>query len=195
MTRIPPHLDDFDTALPVEVGRWYVIMSLSRQERKAVDALTELKIQSYLPLETYKHPLTHRQRIEKGREWEPRKRPVLPGYLFALLTDEQIPKVKAIDVVTGIISDQGRPVPVQLKDIMWVAWFEGSGEFDLTWSPKKERWKPKRGSPVKVVSGPYAGKAGEIETLKNKNRATVIMSLFGLGAKPYDIPISDLEAA
>jgi transcription antitermination factor NusG len=201
MSRIPPSLDDFNSQTPIETGRWYVLTTFSRQEKRACEAIAEMIIEpfearpeTYLPLETYKHTLTHRQRLVSGKEWEARQRPVLPGYVFVKLTDGQIGKAKAIDVVTGIISDRGRPVPIQLRDLMWLAWFEGTGEFDLTYSVKKERWKPRKGENARVTKGHYAGFEGPITELRGKNRAAVLLTLFGR-SKPIDIPIVELEAA
>lgn len=177
-------MDDADSCLPLEVGRWYVVRTLPRQEARAITSLVEMaaelkrSIRTYAPLaKEWRHPSCPRNEANK------RVVALMPGYVFAELVSDHIPHVKGLEGVIDLIRIGGRPTPMLREDVRklhWLAYLESQGATDYTWSPKPIRWNPKRGQRASVTSGHMAGFTGQITQLRGKNRMMILGEWFGI---------------
>lgn len=194
--RIPPSMDDADSCLPLGVARWFVVRTLPRQERRAQASFREIQIRTYLPQETVWF------RPSPGKEREPRQAALFAGYLFVQMRDEDLHKIRnehgaLLEGVLDFVRTSGQPRSINgegVRRLHWIAYLESQREYDTTWSAKPERWAPRKGDRARVTGGHFTGHSGPIKQLRGKNRAEVMLTLFGM-TKPYDVPISQLEAA
>lgn len=118
---------------------------------------------------------------------------VFPGYLFVemLMTDEAWYVVRNTPGVTGFIGSSGggaKPIPVKQEEIDRI--LRRIGESD-----KAIEVDFAVGDTVKILSGPFSGMEGKIESMNDQSQiATVLIILFGRET-PTDINYVDLTKA
>lgn len=166
---------------------WFCIRTATRQENRAIASLKALGVQFYMPTEI------RWRDTPKGRKKV--SVPLIAGFVFACLpTDEAYQHAIAADGVSGVLKFGGRPAIAKASEIMWLAFHESQGAFDRTWSPTPIRWNPRVGQLAKVTSGQYTGFVGKVLQTRGKNRALLLVHLFGRPQK-IERPISELQAA
>jgi transcription antitermination factor NusG len=145
-------------------------------------------LQVYVPVETYL----------PANGFRPRTRPLIPGYIFALLPDDDALDIaRANHAVREVLCDQGRPVKVRAIDIGAMVLFEATRGFDLTWNAPIPRRGGKRrgrralrhwvrGQRVPIQEGPFAGFFGEIVKADRADRIEVMVEIFGR-ASPVEL--------
>jgi transcriptional antiterminator RfaH len=167
---------------------WNVLRVSPNMERKVCEALgpktKEIPhgagLRVYVPVEKYR----------PKRTWRSRTRPLIPGYIFADLPDEDaLDTARQNYAVRDIMCLDGKPLAVPAIAIGAMILMEAFGEFDTTWnSPapirdKSRGRKPSRnwkhGELVKVTEGPFAGFMAEIVKAERADRIEVLVSLFG----------------
>ena len=118
---------------------------------------------------------------------------IFPGYLFVemIMTDEAWYVVRNTPGVTGFIGSSGggaKPFPVAKEEIEDILRRIGQ-------SDKKIEVEFKVGDTVKIVSGPFSGMEGVVDTMNDQTQvATVLIILFGRET-PTDINYIDLKPA
>jgi transcription antitermination factor NusG len=148
----------------------------------------------YVPLEKYR----------PKRTWKSRTRPLIPGYILALLrTDEELDTARAHPAVRKIMCRDGVPLKVPAICIGSLILFEACGEFDQTWNSVPERDKSRgrrptrraweKGEVAKVVEGPFASFPAEIVNAERADRIEVMVMIFGR-ATPVQLDEEMLEA-
>lgn len=138
------------------------------------------------------HP---RERYRPARTWRSRTRPLIPGYLFVdLPNDEAIDLARGneavIEVMCRTMAD-GRPKPVQVPALVVGAFVlaEWLGEFDTarTAPPPANRRRHRRppsrkweaGELVRIAEGPLEGRTGKILAAERADRMLVLIEIFG----------------
>ena len=118
---------------------------------------------------------------------------IFPGYLFVemIMTDEAWYVVRNTPGVTGFIGSSGggaKPIPVKGPEIEKILRMIGQ-------SDKAVEVNFKIGDVVKILSGPFSGMEGSVESMNDQTQiATVLIILFGRET-PTDISYVDLEPA
>jgi transcriptional antiterminator NusG len=118
---------------------------------------------------------------------------IFPGYLFVemIMTDEAWYVVRNTPGVTGFIGSSGggaKPFPVKQDEIEKILRRIGQ-------SDKNIEVDFAVGDTVKILSGPFSGMEGKIESMNDQNQvATVLIILFGRET-PTDINYVDLARA
>ena len=116
---------------------------------------------------------------------------IFPGYLFVemIMTDEAWYVVRNTPGVTGFIGSSGggaKPFPVaqeEMDDIL----------FRIGQSDKKIEVSFNVGDNVQIVSGPFSGMEGVVDSMNDQTQiATVLIILFGRET-PTDINYIDLK--
>lgn len=170
--------------------RWFVVATATRQERRALEALEELGVTAYLPCEA--------RFVRHARTKTRRESPLLPGYLFVELEEEDEVGLHAAahaDGVSRILSSGGRPRPVRTLCVGSLALLEALGAFDRT-LPSAGGAVVRAGSQVKVSGGPLRGRVGLVRELRGRHRALVLLEALGLfGAGPMEVDLAHLAAA
>lgn len=180
--------DTRPVVLPVEVvpvgpRAWFVLQTVVRGEDKVIGALTDLGFESYAP--TMRKDIVHRRtRRPVTREFK-----LFNRYLFALLPIDtrQWKTVRAIEEYDSVLGANGVPCPVPQADIDRFKAAEAASQFDVT----KAAIFPV-GSRVRVLSGPFGGFSGLVESLPGRGVVKAILEIFARGT-PVDFPFDMVE--
>lgn len=153
---------------------WMILRVTPRQERFVVGALAEHNIAAYSPL--------HITEAKFARRIQTRARALLPGYVFALLEDdEDLDQARAIRGVREVMCRDAKPIRVRALHIGAMVLADAYHAFDETWVPRKKAKarRYKAGDRVKIVSGHLADRAALVLRAKNGNRLDVLLTIFG----------------
>ena len=138
--------------------RWYAVYTKSRAEKKVYDELGKKGIERYLPLKA------------ERRQWSDRikliEEPLIRGYVFVRVSNREYFDVLVIPGALRYVCFEERPAVIpdcQIEDLRLFMQHIDSG-LEVT----SERIR--KGSVVKVVSGPLKDVCGEIVELRGKRR-------------------------
>lgn len=174
---------------------WYVCRVISRQERKIVASLEEKGLTAYCPMER-KWSLHARPKVAVSRA-------LFPGYVFAILPDDEaLDEARKDRRVREIMCDKfGNPIVASTRSLRGLFIADMFHEFDHTYvapKPKKvkgrrysPKWKP--GQQVKIVSGAMEGFVGQVIRAKGKARFDLLLNIFGRDQE-VNVPQQDIEA-
>lgn len=143
---------------------WYAVETKSRLE-KTVDSLLRNKgYETFLPL------------YKVRRQWSDRIKlldaALFPGYLFSRLADGQ-PTLPLLTTpyVRGIVSSEGRPLPVPEEEVEAVRAIVASGLLATPWPYLQE------GDRVRIRHGSLAGVEGLLLSFKKQHRLVVSVEM------------------
>ena len=179
-----------------EVGakRWYAVHTYSGYENKVKKNL-EKRVESMNMTEQIFRvviPEEEETQVKDGKAKKQLKK-TFPGYVLVelVMTDESWYVVRNTPGVTGFIGSSGggaKPIPVKDEEIEAILRRIGQ-------SDKAVEVSFKVGDVVKIMSGPFSGMEGTIETMNDEIQvATVLIILFGRET-PTDISYIDLAPA
>lgn len=159
--------------------RWYVVNTYSGHEKKVKEKL-EMKIESMnLQDIIYRIVIPEQEEIEVKNGVEKKKlKKLFPGYILVemVMTDEAWFIVRNTPGVTGFIGSSGKgakPTPLQPYEVDKVLSSMGMSRLENTTDLKE-------GELVKLISGPFNGMEGKIESIDLKNNTiNVLLDLFG----------------
>jgi transcription antitermination factor NusG len=146
--------------------RWYVVMTQPNKEHFAVENLTAQGFRSFVPRQsvTYKH----------ARRVSTRLAPVFPQYLFVIL-DPDAHRWRAVNGTFGVrrlINDGDRPVPVRAGVVETLAAScDASGLLIFRTATLKA------GDRIRLVSGPFAGALGSLQSLDASGRVRLLLEI------------------
>ncbi len=130
------------------------------------------------------------QKIEKMKKVEKYKN-LFPGYLFVemIMTDEAWYVVRNTPGVTGFIGSSGggaKPFPVSPEEIESILRRIGESDqaIEIDFGV---------GDRVKILSGPFQGQEGTVETLNHDNQSARVLVLFASRETPAEVSYVDLE--
>jgi transcription antitermination factor NusG len=187
---------------------WSILLITPNMERRVAETLTEARLTVYVPIETYRPKPVNVARAH--RPWRPRTRPLIPGYLFADLTDDRhLDIARANHAVRRIMCREGVPITIGAEDMRKIILDEAEGAFDFAKrasGASKGRHRGKRGKRgagaepsrwksghrVKVAEGPFAGFIGTIIKADRMDRIEVLVSIFGRQT-PVEMDEGDIE--
>ena len=140
---------------------WFAIYVHSRSEKKVYANLTELGIETYLPLQ------------RKLRQWSDRKKwvemPLISGYVFVHITKNEYEKVLKSDYVVCYVRFEGKAAIIRDEDIDLLKRMLGQKELEL--EATTDQLQP--GQTVEIMSGPLCGTIGELIEYRGKNRVAL----------------------
>ena len=164
---------------------WYILRVATRQEKRAVEALKEMKVDHYLPMETVERVI--------NREEGPVDRPLLPGYLFALIADvdfHTVTHANGVHAPVRYTNNRGervaRSIPAALVQAMREA--QAAGNFDRT--RKEPEPEMQVGDSLRIKAGPFEGLIGAMLEKRGEQRVLVL-----LRSATVEMDLIDLEAA
>lgn len=148
---------------------WYVLHTKSRHENVVFDGLNRKKVEAFLP-KTFKRSIRKDRRVVLNV-------PLFPGYLFlktALTPEWHLQILKTVGAVKLIGNREG-PVPVpdmviESLKIMTAAQTEAELLIGTRF---------KKGDPVVVIKGPFAGVQGFFARYKGADRIIVEIDALG----------------
>ena len=174
--------------------QWYVVNTYSGHENKVKEKLEmraeSMDMQDYI----FRVVIPEEKVIEdKDGVRKEKVKKMFPGYILVemVMTDEAWYVVRNTPGVTGFIGSSGggaKPIPVKDEEIEAILRRIGQ-------SDKAVEVSFKVGDVVKIMSGPFSGMEGTIETMNDEIQvATVLIILFGRET-PTDISYIDLAPA
>ena len=165
-----------------EDKKWFAIYVRSRFEKKVLQSLTDIGIESFLPL------------ITRIKQWSDRKKrveePLLRAYLFVRIqpNDETTKlKIKKVYGVVRFVSIENNPAPVPDNQIAAIkAYIADNTLHEVNCEDYKE------GELVLIKSGHLKDLIGRFVKINGKHR--VIINIESVGQSlPIDVPISNIE--
>ena len=173
---------------------WYVVNTYAGHENRVKDNLEKRLETMGISDNLFRIVVAEETQIEiKNDKSKEVVKNIFPGYLFVemIMTDEAWYVVRNTPGVTGFIGSSGggaKPFPVKQDEIEKILRRIGQSdkniEVDFT-----------VGDTVKILSGPFSGMEGKIESMNDQNQvATVLIILFGRET-PTDINYVDLARA
>jgi transcription antitermination factor NusG len=157
---------------------WYAIRCCVRQEAFVVKALTEAELLGYAPQHITK-PINAKRKATRSR-------PLIPGYVFAELPDDDaIQAALAIRGVFEVVSRNGKPQRIPPLAIGALVLADACHQFDETWTPPKKKgqryshaWK--KGDEVKIHDGgAFDGFSAQVLRANGRDRMAVLLMIFG----------------
>lgn len=173
---------------------WYVVNTYAGHENRVKDNLEKRLETMGISDNLFRIVVAEETQIEiKNDKSKEVVKNIFPGYLFVemIMTDEAWYVVRNTPGVTGFIGSSGggaKPFPVKQDEIEKILRRIGQSdkniEVDFT-----------VGDTVKILSGPFSGMEGKIESMNDQAQiATVLIILFGRET-PTDINYVDLALA
>ena len=173
---------------------WYVVNTYAGHENRVKDNLEKRLETMGISDNLFRIVVAEETQIEvKNDKSKEVVKNIFPGYLFLdmIMTDEAWYVVRNTPGVTGFIGSSGggaKPFPVAKEEIEDILRRIGQ-------SDKKIEVEFKVGDTVKIVSGPFSGMEGVVDTMNDQTQvATVLIILFGRET-PTDINYIDLKPA
>jgi transcriptional antiterminator RfaH len=146
--------------------RWYVVMTQPNKEHFAAENLAAQGFRCFVPRQsvTYKH----------ARRLSTRLVPVFPQYLFVIL-DPDAQRWRAVNGTFGVrrlINDGDRPVPVRAGVVETIA-----DSCDAGGTLIFRTATLKAGDRIRLVSGPFAGALGSLQSLDASGRVRLLLEI------------------
>lgn len=174
--------------------KWYVVNTYSGHEKKVKEKL-EMRTQSMGMEDCIFRVIVPEQKeveIKDGVTKEKLKK-LFPGYIIVemIMTDEAWFIVRNTPGVTGFIGSSGKgakPTPLQPFEVDRILNNMGMSRLEAATDLAE-------GEKVKVISGPFSGMEGKIDTLDLTNqKLTVLLDLFGQETS-VEVELSQIEKA
>ena len=139
---------------------WYAVYTNSRAEKRVSDRLTELGIETFLPLQ------------KTLRQWSDRKKliekPLISSYVFVRIIPREYFVVRKIDGIVKFIMIEGKPVPIPEAQIINLRILCGSdAEVELSTDVYAQ------GDLVEVTVGSLTGLRGELIRVGRKHKVVI----------------------
>ena len=173
---------------------WYVVNTYAGHENRVKDNLEKRLETMGISDNLFRIVVAEETQIEiKNDKSKEVVKNIFPGYLFVemIMTDEAWYVVRNPPGVTGFIGSSGggaKPFPVKQDEIEKILRRIGQ-------SDKNIEVDFAVGDTVKILSGPFSGMEGKIESMNDQSQvATVLIILFGRET-PTDINYVDLARA
>ncbi len=173
---------------------WYVVNTYAGHENRVKDNLEKRLETMGISENLFRIVVAEETQIEvKNEKSKEVVKNIFPGYLFVemIMTDEAWYVVRNTPGVTGFIGSSGggaKPFPVKQDEIEKILRRIGQ-------SDKNIEVDFAVGDSVKILSGPFSGMEGKVESMNDQAQvATVLIILFGRET-PTDINYVDLARA
>ncbi|WP_157975968.1 UpxY family transcription antiterminator [Lewinella sp. IMCC34191] len=178
---IPQPPNPLDDLHPVE-QRWFALRVGNRKEKVVVKLLERDGIQTFLPLR--ERPFNYKSKTGV------RQIPLLGGYLFVKITQQESLKVLQPTYVFGFVKlgKERRQIKQEEIDLLRRL----SSDSSLEWVVEEKMATLQPGQLVEICRGPLSGVRGHYVDAKNKK--TFVISLGGLDARlmTYEVSPKDV---
>ena len=174
--------------------QWYVVNTYSGHENKVKEKL-EMRAQSMDMKDYIFRVIVPKQKIieEKDGQTKEKIKKMFPGYILVemVMSDEAWYVVRNTPGVTGFIGSSGKgakPTPLQPYEVDNILNNMGMSRLDVN----KEL---EVGGKVKIVSGPFSGMFGTIDSVDAANQKIMLLvDLFGQETS-VEVGMSEIEMA
>jgi transcriptional antiterminator NusG len=171
--------------------KWYVAKTMTGQENKVAKTLKE-RVLNYQQTEYFAEILVPEETVISNVNGKKRriKKKFFPGYVLLkmIMNDHTWHLVKDTDKITGFLGGStNKPSPISDEEAAY-----------MTNQAKDGNVKPRtsvnfsEGDTVKVIEGPFASFVGTIETVSDKGKIKVNVSIFGRPT-PVELDFTQIE--
>ena len=157
--------------------KWYVVNTYSGHENKVKEKL-EMRTVS-MGMEDYIfRVIVPEEKVIEEKNGVKKEKKLFPGYILVemIMTDEAWFVVRNTPGVTGFIGSSGKgakPFPLQPYEVDKILNDMGMSRLEVNTDLKE-------GTLVKVISGPFSGMEGKVDSVdKDNNKLIVLLDLFG----------------
>ncbi len=175
---------------------WYVVNTYSGHENKVKENL-ERRVESMgiedslFRIIVAEEEVVEYKKTKSGTTKDVTRKNMFPGYLFVemIMTDEAWYVVRNTPGVTGFIGSSGggaKPFPVSPEEIESI--LQRIGESD-----KKIVVDFQVGDQVRILSGPYQGQDGAVESMDDETESAKVLVVFASQQIPAEVSYVDLE--
>ena len=147
-----------------EKKNWYALYTKPRWEKKVHQILSDQGYTSYCPLNKVRKKWSDRYKVVEE--------PLFKSYVFVSIADNQKTSVRMINGVVNFVYWLGKPAVIQEKEIQTIRKF--LNEYD---NVRVEALDPVPHQKVKITSGVFMEKEGEVEKVVNNKVVIRINSL------------------
>ncbi|MEO2044757.1 MAG: transcription termination/antitermination protein NusG, partial [Nitrospinaceae bacterium] len=158
--------------------KWYIAKTMTGQENKVTRALKE-RVVNHKLTEYFLEIMTPEESVTSSSKGKKRtiKKKFFPGYVLIkmIMNDRTWHLVKNTDKITGFVGGTlDKPEPITDKE---AAYITDQSEDGI----RKQRTTVdfSEGETVKVVEGPFTSFVGTVETVSDKGKIKVNVSIFG----------------
>lgn len=134
---------------------WYIIYTKPKCEKKVASTITKRKITNYLPVNC--------RQFNSSRKRKLIYEPLFDSYIFAFISEVDIPVIKKIDGVLNLVYWKGKPAVIQENEIEAIREFT-SDHYDI----RLEKTRIDMSGLARVVDGPQYLMERNILTIRNK---------------------------
>jgi transcriptional antiterminator NusG len=159
--------------------KWYVVNTYSGHENKVKEKLEMRTVSMGMEDYIFRVIVPEEKVIEEKNGVKKEKiKKLFPGYILVemIMTDEAWFVVRNTPGVTGFIGSSGKgakPFPLQPYEVDKILNDMGMSRLEVNTDLKE-------GTLVKVISGPFSGMEGKIDSVdKDNNKLIVLLDLFG----------------
>ena len=177
-----------------EQKQWYVVNTYAGHENRVKDNLEKRLETMGISDNLFRIVVAEETQIEvKNEKSKEVVKNIFPGYLFVemIMTDEAWYVVRNTPGVTGFIGSSGggaKPFPVKQdemeKILRRIGQSDKSIEVDFA-----------IGDNVKILSGPFSGMEGKVESMNDETQTASVLIIFFGRETPTDINYVDLAKA
>lgn len=173
--------------------RWYVVHALSGHELRVLKALKERITKNKLT-EYFAEILVPQENVLTNVSGKKRniKKKFFPGYILIkmVMNDKTWHLIKHTDKITGFLGgNKGAPTPISDEEASYITDQAARG-----FKQDKSSLKLNEGDSVRVIEGPFASFVGTVETINEKGKLKVNVSIFGRPT-PVELDMSQVEKA
>jgi len=171
--------------------KWYIAKTMTGQENKVVKTLKERVVNLKLT-EFFADIMTPEEEVTTNVGGKKRrlKKKFFPGYILIkmVMNDSSWHLVKDTDKITGFIGGTSdRPAPITDEEAAYM-----TNQADGGLKRVKSSIDFTEGETVKVIEGPFASFVGTVESVNEKGKIKVSVSIFGRPT-PVELEFSQVE--
>lgn len=175
----------------VEGSQWYVAKTMTGQENKVLKALKE-RIINYNMSEFFEELIVPEETVVTNVNGKKRtiKKKFFPGYVLIkmILNDRTWHLVQNTDKITGFVGGtKDKPVPIKDEEAAYMLGQAKEGN-----KKKRASVNLSEGDSVRVIEGPFASFVGTVETVSEKGKIKVNVSIFGRPT-PVELDFTQVE--
>lgn len=171
--------------------RWFVAKTATGQENKVSIALKE-RIVNFKMSEFFGEILIPEETVvvNNGGKKRTIKKKFFPGYILIkmILNDRTWHLVQNTDKITGFLGGtKDRPIPISDEEAAYML-----GQAEDGFKKARTAITIQEGDQVKVTEGPFASFVGTVETVSEKGKVKVNVSIFGRPT-PVELDFTQVE--
>ena len=171
--------------------KWYIARTLTGHEKKVVKALRESVITAKQG-EFFAEITVPEEEVVSNAGGKKRtlKKKFFPGYILIkmIMSENTWHLVKNVDKIAGFVGGTpSRPSPITDEEAAYMTNRSGQGL-----RKAKSGSLFQEGEQVKVIEGPFASFVGTVETVNDKGKVKVNVSIFGRPT-PVELDFSQVE--